>query len=117
MTCEFTMHTAHWVRLFSSEVAHQPARAARLRLNGAEVVVTLSALIAEGDFEEYGRFHAAHERKRPYPSLIREMPVSGPDQRRHSKRTAPFSVCFGSPRWCGAACRVRREEADRHGGE
>lgn len=28
-----------------------------------------------------------------------------------------FSVCFGSPGWCGAACRVRREKADRHSGE
>ncbi|GAB2954170.1 hypothetical protein GCM10023080_011220 [Streptomyces pseudoechinosporeus] len=60
----------------------------RLRLDGTEAVLTLRSMIAKG--QEYRRFHAARERERPYLGLNREMTVSGPDRRRHSKRAAPI---------------------------
>jgi hypothetical protein len=40
---------------------------ARWGLDGAEAVLTLRAVIANGDFEEYWRFHLAREHQRLYP--------------------------------------------------
>jgi hypothetical protein len=39
----------------------------RWGLDGAEAVLTLRAVISNGDFEEYWRFHLAHEHQRLYP--------------------------------------------------
>ena len=40
---------------------------ARWGLDGAEAVLTLRAVISNGDFEEYWRFHLACEHERLYP--------------------------------------------------
>jgi hypothetical protein len=40
---------------------------ARWGLDGAEAILTLRAVIANGDFEEYWQFHLAREHKRLYP--------------------------------------------------
>ena len=40
---------------------------ARWGPDGAEAVLTLRAVISNGDFEEYGRFHLAREHQRLYP--------------------------------------------------
>jgi hypothetical protein len=40
---------------------------ARWGLDGAEAVLTLRAVISNGDFEEYWRFHLACEHQRLYP--------------------------------------------------
>jgi hypothetical protein len=40
---------------------------ARWGLDGAEAVLTLRAVISNGDFEEYWRFHLAREHQRRYP--------------------------------------------------
>ncbi|HEX8007215.1 MAG TPA: ISKra4 family transposase [Trebonia sp.] len=40
---------------------------ARWGLDGAEAVLTLRAVIANGDFEEYWRYHLAREHQRLYP--------------------------------------------------
>jgi hypothetical protein len=40
---------------------------ARWGLNGAEAILTLRAVISNGDFEEYWRFHLAREHQRLYP--------------------------------------------------
>jgi len=40
---------------------------ARWGLDGAEAVLTLRAVIANGDFEEYWRYHLACEHQRIYP--------------------------------------------------
>jgi hypothetical protein len=42
---------------------------ARWGLDGAEAVLTLRAVIANGDFEEYWRFHLECERQRLYPGV------------------------------------------------
>jgi hypothetical protein len=44
---------------------------ARWGLDGAEAVLTLRAVIANGDFEEYWRFHLAREHQRLYPGTTR----------------------------------------------
>jgi hypothetical protein len=41
---------------------------ARWGLAGAEAVLTLRAVISNGDFEEYWAFHAAREHERLYPT-------------------------------------------------
>jgi hypothetical protein len=41
---------------------------ARWGLDGAEAVLTLRAVISNGDFEEYWRFHLAREHQRLYPA-------------------------------------------------
>ena len=38
-------------------------------LDGAEAVLTLRAVINNGDFEEYWRFHLACEQQRLYPGI------------------------------------------------
>jgi hypothetical protein len=38
-------------------------------LDGAEAVLTLRAVIASGDFEEYWRFHLKCEHQRLYPGF------------------------------------------------
>src|SRR5208282_2403047 len=40
---------------------------ARWGLDGAEAVLTLRAVISNGDFEEYWRFHLARQHQRLYP--------------------------------------------------
>jgi hypothetical protein len=40
---------------------------ARWGLDGAEAVLTLRAVISNGDFGEYWRFHLAREHQRLYP--------------------------------------------------
>jgi len=40
---------------------------ARWGLDGAEAILTLRAVISNGDFEEYWRFHLAREHQRLYP--------------------------------------------------
>jgi hypothetical protein len=42
---------------------------ARWGLDGAEAVLTLRAVISNGDFEEYWRFHLAREHQRLYPGI------------------------------------------------
>jgi hypothetical protein len=42
---------------------------ARWGLDGAEAVLTLRAVIASGDFEEYWRFHLKCEHQRLYPGF------------------------------------------------
>jgi hypothetical protein len=42
---------------------------ARWGLDGAEAVLTLRAVISNGDFEEYWRFHLACEHQRLYPGI------------------------------------------------
>lgn len=44
---------------------------ARWGLEGAEAVLTLRAVISNGDFEEYWRFHLAREHQRLYPGRTR----------------------------------------------
>jgi hypothetical protein len=36
-------------------------------LDGAEAILTLRAVISNGDFEEYWHFHLAREHQRLYP--------------------------------------------------
>jgi hypothetical protein len=40
---------------------------ARWGLEGAEAILTLRAMISNGDFEEYWRSHLAREHQRLYP--------------------------------------------------
>jgi hypothetical protein len=40
---------------------------ARWGLDGAEAILTLRAVISNGDFGEYWRFHLAREHQRLYP--------------------------------------------------
>ena len=40
---------------------------ARWGLDGAEAILTLRAVISNGDFDEYWRFHLAREHQRLYP--------------------------------------------------
>jgi hypothetical protein len=40
---------------------------ARWGLDGAEAILALRAVISDGDFEEYWRFHLAREHQRLYP--------------------------------------------------
>ena len=42
---------------------------ARWGLDGAEAVLTLSAVISNGDFEEYWQFHLEREHQRLYPGI------------------------------------------------
>ena len=43
---------------------------ARWRLDGAEAILTLRAVISNGDFEEYWRFHLEREHQRLYPGTV-----------------------------------------------
>jgi hypothetical protein len=42
---------------------------ARWGLDGAEAVLTLRAVISNGDFDEYWHFHLAREHQRLYPGI------------------------------------------------
>ena len=42
---------------------------ARWGLDGAEAILTLRAVISNGDFEEYWRFHLEREHRRLYPGI------------------------------------------------
>lgn len=50
---------------------------ARWGLDGAEAVLTLRAVIASGDFEEYWRFHLKREHQRLYPGIKQEQYALG----------------------------------------
>jgi hypothetical protein len=59
---------------------------ARWGLDGAEAVLTLRAVISDGDFGEYWRYHLEREHQRLYPALSRANTRSAPDWPAHSKR-------------------------------
>jgi hypothetical protein len=61
---------------------------ARWRLQGAEAVLTLRAAIANGDFDEYWRYHLAQDHQRLYPRHS-PRPVHTQRLTPHSKRAAP----------------------------
>ena len=63
---------------------------ARWGLDGAEAVLTLRAVISNGDFEEYWRFHLEREHQRLYPGIKQDNTRSAPDWSAHSKRAAPL---------------------------
>ena len=46
-----------------------PVSGSRWGLDGAEAVLTLRAVISNGDFEEYWRFHLEREHQRLYPGV------------------------------------------------
>jgi hypothetical protein len=50
---------------------------ARWGLDGAEAVLTLRAVISNGDFEDYWRFHVAREHQRLYPGIKQEQYTLG----------------------------------------
>jgi hypothetical protein len=52
---------------------------ARWGLDGAEAILTLRAVISNGDFEKYWLFHLAREHQRLYPAQRRASTRSGPD--------------------------------------
>jgi hypothetical protein len=54
---------------FSTSPNRRPARHHRstLGLQGAEAILTLRAVISNGDFDEYWRFHLTREHQRLYP--------------------------------------------------
>jgi len=50
---------------------------ARWGLDGAEAILTLRAVISNGDFEEYWRFHLAREHQRLYPGTTQNEHMLG----------------------------------------
>ena len=50
---------------------------ARWGLAGSEAVVTLRAVISNGDFDDYWRFHLAHEHQRLYPGTAQGQYILG----------------------------------------
>jgi hypothetical protein len=48
---------------------------ARWGLEGAEAVLTLRAVISNGDFDEYWRYHLAREHQRLYPGTAQDQYV------------------------------------------
>jgi hypothetical protein len=50
---------------------------ARWGLDGAEAVLTLRAVISNGDFDEYWRFHLAREHQRLYPGTAQDQYTLG----------------------------------------
>ena len=64
---------------------------ARWGLDGAEAVLTMRAVISNGDFEEYWRFHLAQEHQRLYPGTAQGQYTLGALPP-HSKRAAPIAV-------------------------
>lgn len=64
---------------------------ARWGLDGAEAVLTLRAVISNGDFEEYWRFHLTREHQRLYPAPSRDNTHSAPERLPHSKGATPKS--------------------------
>jgi hypothetical protein len=63
---------------------------ARWGLDGAEAVLTLRAVLSNGDFEEYWRFHLAQEHQRLYPGTAQGQYTLGALPP-HSKRAAPIA--------------------------
>ena len=70
---------------------------ARWGLDGAEAVLTLRAVISNGDLEQYWRFHLACEHQRLYPGTYRASTRLVPDRPAHSKRAAPKDNDVGAP--------------------
>ena len=65
-------------------------RGLRWGLDGAAVILTLCAVISNGDYpEEYRRFHLEREHRRLYPALRRDNTRSASDRSAHSKRATP----------------------------
>jgi hypothetical protein len=63
---------------------------ARRGLDGAEAILTLRAVISNGDFEEYWRFHLTREHQRLYPGITRDNTRSAPGRPARSPgRAAP----------------------------
>lgn len=52
---------------------------ARWGLKGAEAILTLRAVISNGDFEAYRRFHLAREHQRLHPGTAQSEYTLGPD--------------------------------------
>ena len=55
-------HRSHPALLKSLDIT-----GARWGLQGAEAILTLRAVISNGDFDDYWRFHLAREHQRLYP--------------------------------------------------
>ena len=64
-TCAFTAASTHSSR--QGLLKRLDITGARWGLDGAEAILTLRAVISNGDFEEYWRFHLAREHQRLYP--------------------------------------------------
>jgi hypothetical protein len=64
-TCAFTAASTHSSR--EGLLKRLDIGGARWGLDGAEAILTLRAVISNGDFEEYWRFHLAREHQRLYP--------------------------------------------------
>ena len=70
---------------------------ARWGLQGAEAVLTLRAVISNGDFDDYWRFHLAREHQRLYPgtpqsqSLRVALPLT-PNEPHPTAKPHPLSV-------------------------
>jgi len=83
---------------------------ARWGLDGAEAILTLRAVISNGDFDDYWRYHLAREHQRLYPATT----LGHPQNQSLSvvlpftpKELHPSAICpirdYGSPvnRHCG----------------
>jgi hypothetical protein len=71
----------------------------RWRLQGAEAVLTLRAVISNGDFDEYWRYHLTREHQRLYPAQHKESTHSAPDPSLQTSRspappTSPAATPF-----------------------
>ena len=75
---------------------------ARGGLDGAEAVLTLRAVISNGDFDEYWRFHLTRQHQRLYPAQRKASTHSAPDPL--TQRAAP-SGCHPGRRGPGRARR------------
>ena len=64
-TCAFTAASTHSSR--QGLLKSLAIGGARWGLDGAEAILTLRAVISNGDFDEYWRFHLAREHQRLYP--------------------------------------------------
>jgi hypothetical protein len=64
-TCAFTAASTHSSR--QGLLKRFDITGARWGLDGAEAILTLRAVISNGDFEEYWPFHLAREHQRLYP--------------------------------------------------
>jgi len=68
---------------------------ARWGLDGGEAVLKMRAIVSNGDFEEYWRYHLAHERG---VSTIPAMPTRSPATS-HLRPDGLSSTRYGTPRY------------------
>ena len=68
---------------------------ARWGLQGAEAILTLRAVIANGDYDDYWRYHLACEHQRLYPGTT-PRPAHTQCLTPHSKRAAPNRALQGA---------------------